>query len=121
MRRRVGWVSQDVLDITGIGWKAGDPIYLGDDNVEHMKQEHKDDYLAYGDQIENILSVPDFLAKHPKKDSVEYVKVIGADYVLVAVRTSVSGIVYARTLFVMNPAKVDTYMKKNYLKLPMTP
>lgn len=116
MLRRVGWVSKDVIDVTGIGWTVGDRIFLGDDNIDHMKKEHEDDYLVYGDKIEDIISAPDFLAKHPKKNSVEYIKIFGEDYVLVAVRGSGTGTLYARTLFVMNSVKVDTYRKRGYLK-----
>lgn len=106
MRRPVGWISQDVIEITGTGWAVGDRIFLGDDNIEHMKNAHEDDYIA----------VPDFLAKHPNKVSVEYIKIFGADYVLVAVRGSSTGTLYVRTLFVMNSVKVDVYRKRGYLK-----
>ncbi len=116
MRRPVGWISQDVIEITGTGWAVGDRIFLGDDNIEHMKNAHEDDYLLYGDKIEDIIAVPDFLAKHPNKVSVEYIKIFGADYVLVAVRGSSTGTLYVRTLFVMNSVKVDVYRKRGYLK-----
>lgn len=72
---------------------------MGETNLEHMKNEHPEDFEKYGDKLSEILSSPDYIAKHPNKDSIEYIKVFydeeKEDYVLVAVRASQRGIYYA--------------------------
>ncbi|WP_276666177.1 PBECR2 nuclease fold domain-containing protein [Caldibacillus debilis] len=78
-----------------------------------MKSEHPEDFAKYGNKLSEILKNPDYIAKHPKKDSIEYIKIFfdedKEDYVLVAVRASFSGKFYARSLFVMNDEKVRKY------------
>jgi len=80
-----------------------------------MKKQHPNDYNRYFSFIEDIISNPDYVAKHPEKDSIEFIKLYSPDHVLVAVRVSSSGNMYARTLFVMNPNKVEKYIRKNYM------
>lgn len=116
MRRRVGVVEQRVIDVFGLSFAAGTPIFLGQSNEEHMRSEHPDDYAKYFGKLDEILAFPDFLAKHPKNDSIEYIKVFEPDHVLVAVRVSNSGALYARTLFVMNAEKVKMYQSQGYMK-----
>jgi len=96
--------------------KPGTPIFVGDSNIKHMKDDHAEDFAKYADLLEAILATPDFLAKHPKNDSVEYIKVFEPDHVLVAVRVSSAGVLYARTLFVMNDEKVKTYKEHGFMK-----
>lgn len=117
----VGVLSKTVIDTFNLNMKEGQTILCGPDNKQHMKREHPADFAKYGDEIENIITNPDFIAKHPKKTSIEYIKKYynsdsPEDYVLVAVRASGSGQLYARTLFVMDPAKVARYNKNNALK-----
>ena len=66
-----------------------------------------------------LTSAPDYIAKHPKKPSIEYIKVFydedKKDHVLVAVRASNRGVFYARSLFIMSDEKVEKYRKKGAL------
>lgn len=84
-----------------------------------MKKEHPEDFAKYGNRLREILQNPDFVSKHPQKDSIEYIKVFGhgsnRDYVLVATRASKKGLYYARTLFVMGREKVQKYRSKGVL------
>ena len=115
----VGTINEKVIDMFDLNIKTGQPIYLGQGNKEHMQAEHPDDYSKYGDKIEYILNNPDFIAKHPKKDSIEFIKIFpngNDDYVLVAVRATGKGQFFARTLFVMDKEKVDKYTEKDAFK-----
>lgn len=96
----------------------GLPILIGDQNIAHMKKAHPEDYAQYGHKIEEILSSPTYVAKHPRKSSIEYVKVyeVENDYVLVAVWASGRGVLFARTLFVMSNKKIKKYFSKNAFK-----
>lgn len=116
---KVGEISQKVIDTFGLSVAVGTPIFCGPDNIAHMKSEHPLDFEKYNDKLNEIISTPDFICKHPKKTSVEYVKVfknIKDEYVLVAVRASGSGVMFARTLFVMDPKKVRAYKLKDAFK-----
>lgn len=117
--KQIGTLDKLVVDMFNLNLDINAPIFIGAKNIEHIKTKHPDDFKMYGDKIEEILSSPDFIAKHPKKDSIEYIKkfkVTNTDYVLVAVRTSGSGTLFARTLFVMSPEKIAKYQKCNALK-----
>lgn len=84
-----------------------------------MQAEHPTDFAKYGSKINEIIASPDYICKHPKKDSIEYVKVFQDEtneHVLVAVRASGSGVLFARTLFVMDTVKVQAYQGKNAFK-----
>jgi len=110
----VGEMEIRVIDILNLSISEGTKILLGPSNIEHMKSEHPEDFEKYGDKLEEILSSPDYVAKHPKKDSIEYIKVYDG-HVLVAVRISKGGKLYARTLFTMDPSKVERYKQKGAL------
>lgn len=117
----VGVLSKKVIDTFNLNMQVGQTILCGPGNKQHMRNEHPDDFEKYGDEIKNIIADPDFIAKHPKKTSIEYIKKYynsdsPEDYVLVAVRASGSGQLYARTLFVMDLSKVERYKKNNALK-----
>lgn len=117
--RQVGTLNKTVINMFNLNLNIDSPIFIGVKNIEHIKTKHPKDFEMYGDKIEQIISSPDFIAKHPKKDSIEYIKkfkVTNTDYVLVAVRTSGSGTLFARTLFVMSQDKVAKYEKCNALK-----
>lgn len=115
----VGQITQKVIDTFNLRLSEGQPIFCGQSNKDHMKSEHPEDFEKYGDKIEEIIGNPDFIAKHPKKDSIEYIKIYkdsNNDHVLVAVRATGTGTLFARTLFVMDPTKVDRYSFKNAFK-----
>lgn len=112
-------VTDEVIKTFNLDIEKDTPIFCGESNRNHMKETHPEDYELYGDKIKEILESPDYIAKHPKKDSIEYIKVFKKeddDYVLVAVRATGKGILFARTLFVMDKEKVKKYRNKNALK-----
>ena len=94
------------------------PIILGDTNVEHMKREHLQDYNKYGKDIEDIINNPTYVAKNPNQGSIEYIKEykLDNDFVLVAVRISNKGTMFAKTLFRMTEKKKNIYLSKGYAK-----
>ncbi|MDU1228360.1 PBECR2 nuclease fold domain-containing protein [Clostridium sp.] len=118
--KMIGRVSKFIIDKFGLDYKINQEIYIGESNRKHMIKEHPEDYEKYGDKIEYIIANPDFIAKHPTKSnsSIEYIKVFkdeNEDYVLVAVRATGGKKLFARTLFVMDPEKVDKYVNVNAL------
>lgn len=116
----VGKINEVVISVLNLSLEPNTPIFLGESNLEHMKKEHPEDFEKYGSKIAEILESPDYVAKHPKKDSIEYIKVYydeeKDDHVLVAIRASSNGIFYARTLFAMADRKVEQYKAKGAFK-----
>ncbi|MDM5292021.1 PBECR2 nuclease fold domain-containing protein [Peribacillus simplex] len=117
---KIGEVNDIVINILNLSIDPNAPIFLGETNLKHMRDSHPEDFQKYGHKIAEILETPDFIAKHPRKDSIEYIKVFydeeKEDHVLVAVRATVRGIQFAKTLFVMADEKVEKYKEKGALK-----
>ena len=118
MNKQIGKVNKKVMKILGLKYEKELPIILGDTNIEHMKRQHKEDYEKYGKEISNIINNPTYVAKNPNQNSIEYIKEyrINNDFVLVAVRISNKGTMFAKTLFTMTERKIDIYLKNGYAK-----
>lgn len=118
MNKQIGKVSKKVIELLGLNYKEELPIILGDTNIEHMKRQHFEDYKKYGKDIKNIIENPTYIAKNPKQGSIEYIKEykIDDEFVLVAVRISNQGTMFAKTLFTMTERKKDIYLKNGYAK-----
>ena len=118
MNKRIGKVNKKVIQLLGLDYKEELPIILGDANIEHMKKQHKEDYEKYGQDISNIVNNPTYVAKNPNQGSIEYIKEykINNEFVLVAVRISNKGTMFAKTLFTMTERKKNVYLQKGYAK-----
>lgn len=116
-KKKIGEINQKVISLLGLNIMPGTPILIGQQNIQHMKGSHFDDFLKYGHMLEDIIANPTYVALNPKQLSIEYIKVfeMNNEHVLLAVRVSGNGTYFARTLFVMNPEKVKRYIAKNAL------
>lgn len=83
-----------------------------------MRSSHPADFAKYGAELVNILAHPDYVGRNPSDGSIEYVKeyLVDGDYVKVAVRLSQSDRYYARSLYVLNNRRVESFIKKGTLK-----
>jgi hypothetical protein len=113
---QVGKIDEIVINTLNLSVEKDTPIFIGEQNIQHIIEQHPEDYEKYGGKIADILKNPDYIAKHPRKDSIEYIKVYydeeKGNRVLVAVRATTRGIQFARTLFVMSDEKVKKYEEK---------
>lgn len=118
MNRQIGKINKRVIKLLNLDYDEELPIILGDINIEHMKREHLEDYNKYGKDIEEILKNPTYVAKNPNQGSIEYIKEykIDNEFVLVAVRISNKGTMFAKTLFKMTERKINIYLKNGYAK-----
>lgn len=116
MNRQIGKISKKVIEILNLQYKEELPIFIGEANIKHMKEEHPNDFQKYGASIEDIIKNPTYLARNEKKKSIEFIKKykVDNDYVLLAVRVSNNNIHFARTMYVMSDEKVEKYFKHNY-------
>ena len=118
MNKQIGKVNKKVIQLLGLKYDEELPIILGKTNIDHMKRQHPNDYKKYGKDIKNIINNPTYVAKNPNQGSIEYIKEykIDNEFVLVAVRISSNGTMFAKTLFTMTERKKDIYLKKGYAK-----
>jgi hypothetical protein len=61
----------------------GLPIFLGQQNIDHMLSEHPHDYTIYAAHITSIILNPDYVSLHPDNGSIQYIKEMN-DRVLMA-------------------------------------
>lgn len=117
-RKKIGEFSSNVIKTLGLNIPVGTPIYIADSNVEHMKSSHLKDFNKYGNDIETIISFPDYVGKNTKDNSIEFTKEYqqNNDYVKVAVRVSLQNIYYARSLYILNPNRVKNFIAKGTLQ-----
>ena len=118
MANEVGKLSARIISLLGLTLRENQPIYLGTSNIAHMKKKHSDAYAKYGQYITQILTQPDYVRMSPKDGSIEYVKdfQINGDLVKVAVRASGHGKLYARSVYVLTPQRVQNFIKNGSLK-----
>ena len=114
--KQIGKVTKKTSELLGLDYQDEKPIFIGEANIAHMKEEHPEDYKKYGSKISEIIVNPTYLASNEKKKSIEYIKEYKVDneYVLVAVRVSNNDVHFARTMYVMADEKVERYKRHNY-------
>ena len=118
MNIRIGTLKKEILYLFNIHIEEDFPILIGKLNIEHIKNEHLIDYQKYGKYLPEILAKPTYVAKHPNKSSIEYIKeyVLYKELVLVAVRITKNKIAFVKTMFIMSEEKKNKYKKGGYLK-----
>ena len=115
----IAHITQEIIDLLGLPCQGSTPIYLGQTNRAHMESSHPQDYQKYQEYIGLILTEPEYVGVNPSDQSLEYVRAFQIDeheYVKVAVRVSLSGRYYARTLYVLNPTRVHNFIQRGTLK-----
>ena len=95
-------------------------VYLGEQNKEHIKKKHYQDYENYFEYISEIISSPDYFGKNLKDESIELIKEFEISekvYVKVAVRISKKGKLFARTLYKLTDTERFEYqLSKGFYK-----
>ena len=117
MNKQIGKISKRIIEILGLDYEEEQPIFIGDANIKHMKEQHPQDFEKYGAKIKDIINNPTYLARNEKKKSIEFIKkyrLENDEYVLVAVRVSNNNIHFARTMYIMADEKVEKYFKNKY-------
>lgn len=109
--KQIGSISKKVVDLLKLPFISGTEILIGPNNVEHMRNRHEKDFEKYSSEMINILANPDYVIPHPKDESLQYIKVIDR-YVLVVVRVSRGGKLFARSIYTMTTEKIDKFQRK---------
>lgn len=95
-------------------------VYIGPQNIEHIRNKHLEDYEVYFKNISEIISSPDYYGRNLKDGSIELIKefkISGKEYVKVAVRVSKNGKLFARTLYKLTDTERFEYqLSKGFYK-----
>jgi len=118
----VGVLSRDVINLLNLSLDEM-PILFGDDRIKYVsKHAHEfPSYKVYKDCLESIhtiISEPDYVALHPKGQSIEYIKQLD-ELVLVAVRIKSVGSLWVRSFYPITKSKLNRYISEGTAqKLP---
>ena len=119
--RLIGILKPEIVNKFGL---QNDIVYVGQQNIEHIKRKHVDDYNLFFDKLSEIIINPDYVGRHPHNNSIELVKeflIQEKHYVKVAVRVSKNGILFVRTLYTLNDSKflrkLNTYHYEKVLDI----
>lgn len=116
--RTVGFITQKVIDILNLNVTENTPIYLGETNIEHIKNRHPYEFEKYFQNIEDIISSPDYVGLNPKDNSILYVKLyeIEGEFIRVAAKITSGGKCFAKTLHLLSTCNAERYIEKGTLK-----
>lgn len=117
-KQKIGSFSQEVIELLELDIDTGAPIYIGSSNIEHIKNRHPYEYEKYFPYISDIISNPNYVGKNPSDESITYVKFYqtGEEYVRVAVRVTMNGTAFAKTLHLLSTVNAERYIEKGTLK-----
>lgn len=115
MNKQIGIISNKVAKIIKRNVVEGTPIYIGVSNIQHIKSKHFDEYNLYLDNLSDIIENPDYVGYSQKNNSIEYIKTIEPDNVLVAVRVSNNRKAFVKTMYAISSNKVDLRLYKGYI------
>ena len=115
----VGSLKPDVIKTLGI---TRDPcnIVLWEDRFDYI-QKHKPDFKSEESfrlcisKIPEIIDCPDYVAIHPTKNSIEYIKQVD-ELTIVAVRLRPSGELALRTVFPLTNKQLQDYIQMGTAK-----
>lgn len=119
MANIIGYFSQKVIDTLHLTTIApGTPIFIGDSNIEHIKNRHPYEYEKYFPDIHEIISNPDYVGINPSDSSIAYVKeyFVASEYVKIAVRVTTKGTYFAKSLHALSSYNAERYISHGTLK-----
>lgn len=114
----IGHISSEVAELN-IDVYEGEPIYLSDTAIDHIRETHSDAYMKYFEDIQEIIRHPDYIGvAGAYAPSIEYVKtyVTNGENVNIAVRASKGGTLYLRSMFLIEDGRIEDYLRKGKLR-----
>lgn len=118
-RFEVGEYIQAFNELTGQDIQCG-KIYQSSGLQTHVKKHHPDevDLLRH---VEDVISHPDYIGKHPKEDkSVEMVKRIDKNVMVCIKLDSKNGYLYVASVFSISESKLNNRLSSGRLKKMLT-
>jgi hypothetical protein len=114
----IGKLSQIIIRSLSLPYPIGTPIWLSPSNIAHMTLRHPGAYSIYGKDIPLIILSPEYVGITPKDGSIEFVRQnkSNGDHIKVAVRSSGNGVLFVRSIYIINSMRVVNFIKKGQLK-----
>lgn len=115
----VGKLASDVISMLGLSVEPCD-IVMWEDRYQYI-QKHKNDFQSEENfyscvkKIPDVIADPDYIALHPTKNSIEYIKQID-ELFIVAVRLKKTGNLAFRTAFPLTQKQLQDYIKSGTAK-----
>lgn len=119
MAELIGYFSQPVLNTLDLHHiKPGTPIYIGETNIEHIKNRHPYEYDKYFANICEIIAEPDYVGINPKDNSICFVREYrtDAEYIRVSVRVTTGSTYFAKSLHALSTYNAERYIQRGTLK-----
>lgn len=117
-KQKIGCFSQEMIEMLELELPAGTPIYIGESNIEHIKNRHPYEYDKYFPHIREIIATPNYVGQNPSDESILFVKFyqLEKEYIRIAVRVTTNGVAFAKTLHLLSTANAERYIEKGTLK-----
>lgn len=114
----IAFIRKEIIDILKLDILPDTPVYIGETNIEHIKNRHPYEYEKYLPDIGQIIDTPDYVGINPKDASILFVKLyeVHGEYIRVAVRITTAGRCYAKTLHLLSTCNAERYIEKGTLK-----
>ena len=112
-----GFLNQKTVEFFNL---KDNKVYIGEQNILHMKNKHYSDYEIYYEHLYEIINSPDYIGKNPRDNSLELVKEFFCEetktYVKIGIRISQKGTLFVRTLYTLNSSKFEFQVSKGSYK-----
>jgi len=114
----IGYISQQVIELLGLNLEPNTPVYIGESNIEHIKNRHPYEYEKYFQDIGDIITFPDYVGINPKDKLVLFVRLyeFNGEYIRVAVKHTTNGKCFAKTLHLLSTCNAERYIEKGTMK-----
>ena len=114
----IGHISQSVINTLDLKMKPDTPVFIGPENIEHIRNRHPYEYDKYYADIGAIIDSPDYVGINPKDGSLLFVKLykVHGEYIRVAVKITSRGKCFAKTLHSLSICNAERYLEKGTLK-----
>lgn len=119
MAEIIGYFGQSVIDLLNLpDLTKHTPIFIGEGNVEHIKNRHPYEYEKYFPDLAEIISAPDYVGINPSDSSISFVKeyLVSSEYIKVAVRITKKGKYFVKSLHLLSTCNAERYIEYGSLK-----
>ena len=116
--RIIGYISKQAIELLELNLKPNSPVYIGETNIEHIKNRHPYEYEKYFQDMGSIITFPDYVGINPKDKSILFVKLyeVNDEFIRVAVKLTTAGKCFAKTLHLLSTCNAERYIEKGTLK-----
>lgn len=111
---KIGQLSKETISILNLNRDVCD-IILWEDRFKYIEKHklnfsNEESFYKHIKQIPDIINNPDYIGKHPKDNSVQYIKLID-ELMIVAIRIKDNGNLSFRTAYPLTYKQLDDYVK----------